>query len=49
MGSAVPLTGRSEEQRVEACARYELLRPVLEEGASQAQIARTHQLSKSAV
>lgn len=50
MGSAsVPLTGLSEEQRAEAHARYELLRPALEEGVSQAQIARTHQLSKSAV
>ena len=45
----VPLTSLSEEQRAEAYARFELLRPALEEGVSQAQIARTHQLSKSAV
>jgi putative transposase len=45
----VPLTSLSEEQRVEAHARFEMLRPALEEGVSQAQIARTHQLSKSAV
>src|SRR5260370_24886306 len=38
-----------EEQRGEASIRFEILRPVLEEGVSQAQIARTHQLSKSAV
>lgn len=45
----VPLTSLSEEQRAEAYARFEMLRPVLEEGVSQAQIVRTHQLSKSAV
>ncbi len=45
----VPLTSLSEEQRAEAYARFELLRPALEEGVSQAQVARTHQLSKSAV
>src|SRR5215469_8113665 len=45
----VPLTSLSEEQRAEAYARFELLRPALEEGVSQAQIARTHRLSKSAV
>jgi transposase len=50
MGSApVPLASLSEEQRAEAHARFEMLRPALEEGVSQAQIARTHQLSKSAV
>jgi putative transposase len=45
----VPLTALSEEQRAEASARFEILRPALEEGVSQAQIARTHHLSKSAV
>lgn len=45
----VSLTSLSEEQRAEAYARFELLRPALEKGVSQAQIARTHQLSKSAV
>jgi putative transposase len=45
----VPLTALSEEQRAEAYARFETLRPALEEGVSQAQIARTHHLSKSAV
>jgi putative transposase len=45
----VPLTSLSEEQRAEAYGRFEILRPALEEGVSQAQIARTHQLSKSTV
>jgi len=45
----VPLTSLSEEHRAEAYARFEMLRPVLEGGVSQAQIVRTHQLSKSAV
>lgn len=45
----VSLTSLSEEQRAEAYARFELLRPTLEKGVSQAQVARTHQLSKSAV
>lgn len=45
----VPLISLSEEQRAEAYTRFELLRPVLEEGVSQAHIVRTHQLSKSAV
>ena len=43
----VALTSLSKEQRAEASARFEILRPTLEEGVSQAQIARTHQLSKS--
>jgi DNA transposition AAA+ family ATPase len=42
----IPLTSLSEEQRSEASARFELLRPILEEGVSQAQIARTHQLCR---
>ncbi len=45
----VSLTSLSEDQRAEAYARFEILRSALEEGVSQAQIARTHQLSKSAV
>ena len=44
----VPLTSLSEEQRAGAYARFEMLRPVLEEGVSQAQIVRTHKLFKSA-
>lgn len=45
----VPLTSLSEEQRAHTSARFEMLRPVLEEGVSQAQMVRTHQLSKSAI
>jgi putative transposase len=45
----VPLTSLSEEQRAEAYARFEIVRPALEDGISQAQIARTHQLAKSTV
>jgi len=45
----VPLTSLSEEQRAEAYACFEIVRPALEEGVSQAQIARTHHLSKSTV
>ncbi|SRR5258708_3330421 len=45
----VPLTSLSEEQRAQAYARFEILRPALEDGVSQAQIARLHQLSKSTV
>ncbi len=48
MGSApVPLTALSQEQRAQAYARFELLRLALEEGVSQAQIARPPQLAKS--
>jgi putative transposase len=50
MGSApVPLASLSEAQRAQAYARFEILRPALEEGVSQAQIARLHQLPKSTV
>ena len=47
--ASVPLTSLSEEQRAQAYARFEILRPALEDGVSQAQIARLHQLSKSTV
>src|SRR6266567_2797079 len=45
----VPLTALSAEQQVEAYARFEILRPALEEGVSQAQVARTNHISKSTV
>lgn len=45
----VALTSLSEEQRAEASARFEIARPALEDGMSQAQIARIHQLVKSSV
>jgi putative transposase len=37
----LPLTALSEEQRAQALERFAQLRPALEEGVSQAQIART--------
>jgi putative transposase len=50
MGSAsVSLASLSEAQRAQAYARFEILRPALEEGVSQTQIARLHQLPKSTV
>jgi putative transposase len=45
----VLLTTLSEEQRTQAYARFEMVRPALEEGVSQVQIARTHHLPKSTV
>ena len=41
----VPLTSLSEEQRAETYAQFEIVRPALEEGVAQVQIARTYQLS----
>lgn len=43
------LTALSEAQQVQATERLALIRPALEEGISQAQIARVHQLSLSTV
>jgi len=43
--SPLPLTALSEEQRAQALERFALLRPALEEGVPQAQIARTHEVS----
>lgn len=45
----VALASLSEAQRAQAYARFEILRPALEDGVSQAQIARLHQLPKSTV
>lgn len=45
----VTLTSLSEEQRAEAYARFEIARPALEDGMSQAQIARIHQLVNGSV
>jgi Homeodomain-like domain len=45
----VPLTALSEAQRAQALERFAILLPALEEGVSQAQIARTHHLPKSTV
>ena len=45
----IPLTALSEEQRALASARFEVVRPALEDGISQMQIARAHQIAKSKV
>src|SRR5260370_3392929 len=47
--AALPLTALSEAQRTQALERLEIIRPALEKHVSQAQVARTHQLSPSTV
>ena len=46
---AVPLTDLSEAQRAQAYARLRIIRPAVEDGISQAQIARTHNVPASTV
>jgi len=45
----IPLTILSEAQRRQALERFAVLRPALEEGVSQTQIARDHQMALSTV
>ena len=45
----MPLTTLSEAQRRQALERFAVLRPALEEGVSQTQIARDHQMALSTV
>ena len=45
----IPLTTLSEAQRRQALERFAVLRPALEEGVSQTQIARDHQMALSIV
>ncbi len=45
----IPLTTLSEAQRRQALERFAVLRPALEEGVSQTQIARDHQMALSTV
>jgi putative transposase len=45
----VPLTALTEAQRAQALERFTFIRPALEEGVTQAQVARTHQLPPSTV
>src|SRR5712692_9728736 len=40
-----PLTTLSETQRTQALERFTIIRPALEKEITQAQVARTHQLS----
>lgn len=47
--SVIPLTALSEAQRAQALSRFAIIRPALEDGVTQAQVARTHQLSTSTV
>src|SRR2546421_4791678 len=45
----IPLTTLTEAQRRQALERFAVLRPALEEGGSQTQIARDHQMTLSTV
>src|SRR5713226_6890495 len=45
----IPLTTLTEAQRRQALERFAVLRPALEEGVSQTQIARDHQMALSTV
>ena len=45
----VPLTALSEDQRAQAPTRFTIIRPALEDGITQAQVARTHHISKSTI
>ncbi|MBA2396413.1 MAG: transposase [Ktedonobacteraceae bacterium] len=45
----VPLTALSEDQRAQAHTRFTIIRPALEDGITQAQVARTHDISKSTI
>lgn len=45
----VLLTTLSEGQRAQAQARWGIIRPALEDGISQAHVARTHNISKSTI
>ena len=44
-----PLTALTEAQRAQALERFTIIRPVLEEGVSRAQVARTSQIAPSTV
>ena len=45
----LPLTALSEEQRAQAQGRFAIVRPALEDGVTQAQIARTHDIAYSTI
>lgn len=47
--SPVPLTALSEAQRAQAQVRFTIIRPALEDGVTQAQVARTHHIPPSRV
>jgi putative transposase len=45
----VPLTALSEDQRAHAHSRLPIIRPALEDGVTQAQVARTHTITASTI
>lgn len=47
--SSIPLTALSEDQRAQAHTRFTLIRPALGDSIFQAQVARTHHISKSTI
>src|SRR5258708_9067035 len=47
--SSIPLTQLSEAQRAQAQKRFTIIRPALEDGVTQAQVARTHNIPASTV
>jgi putative transposase len=47
--SPLPLTALSETQRAQAQERFEIIRLALEEGVTQAQVARTHKIPSNTV
>jgi putative transposase len=44
-----PLTALSEEQRAQAQSRFTIIRPALEDGVTQAHVARTHDIPSSTI
>ena len=47
--ASLPLITLSEAQRTQALERFAIIRPALEEGVSQAQVARTQKLAASTI
>lgn len=47
--ASLPLITLSEAQRMQALERFAIIRPALEEGVSQAQVARTQKLAASTI
>jgi hypothetical protein len=48
-GTACPTDGLSEDLRAQAHTRLTIIRPALEDGITQAQVACTHNISKSTI
>ena len=45
----VPLPALSEDQRAQAHSRFPIIRPALEDGVTQAQVARTYTITASTI